>query len=49
MKRAMGGEGNHLAWVTKILKNPKRYSDYSVKCARQVAKERGIEVPEVRN
>lgn len=45
MKRAMDGQGSHLDWVTKILKNPKRYSDYSVKCAKQVAEERGIEIP----
>lgn len=45
MKRAMDGQGGHLDWVTKILKNPKRYCDYSVKCAKQVAEERGIEIP----
>lgn len=47
MIKAMGGNSNHLRWVHKILSNPKAYCAHSVKVAKEVAQERGIEVKEV--
>ena len=45
--QSIGEHKNHLRWVHKILTNPKAYCAHSVKVAKEVAQERGIEVKEV--